>query len=95
LNDKSAKADCINWRGFVLDPDVIFFIAVWWIAASVAVMMAAGERGYRVGRWFFAGIFFGPIFAILLLIAQPPERRASDTHGHGWSLSPKPTEPKP
>jgi hypothetical protein len=48
---------------------------IWWVAASIAIMMLASKRGYGVGRWFFAGIFFGPIFAILLLMAQPAERR--------------------
>jgi hypothetical protein len=53
---------------------LIVATAVWWIAASVAVANAAGKRGLTGGIWFLCSLVFGPIFAVLLLIARPVER---------------------
>ena len=56
----------------MFDSDYIFLgafvLAVWWIAASIAVTLAAADCGHG-GAWFFISVFLSPIFAVLLLIA--------------------------
>lgn len=56
-------------------------LAFWWVGGSLAVMVAAGRRGYSSGHWLLAGVIFGPILAALLLLANPKEAavRRTDT----------------
>lgn len=44
---------------------------VWWIGGALAVMVAAGRRGYSSGHWLLAGFIFGPVLASLFLMANP------------------------
>ncbi len=57
----------------------ILFGAIWWVLASVAVCMAADKRGRERGPWFFLSLFMGPVFAVLVLIAYPPEREKGES----------------
>ena len=58
----------------------LFFLAIWWLFGSIAVMSAARVRGRSGGAWFWMGIFVGPILAILCLLAYPEiEDQPSET----------------
>ena len=61
----------------MFDSDYIFLgafvLAVWWIAASIAVTLAAADCVHG-GAWFFISVFLSPIFAVLLLIAYHVKR---------------------
>ena len=49
----------------------VIVAVIWWVLASFAVLAAAVERGYSAAAWFWMSIFFGPILAILYLLARP------------------------
>lgn len=81
----------------MLDSDyvslVLVLLAVWWIAASFAVMTDATRRGYSGGTWFFAGLFLNPMFAILLLLVFPAKSEVDDVEAEAidrLSISPRP-----
>jgi hypothetical protein len=48
---------------------LMFISAVWLIAASVAVGLAAKKRGGSMAAWLFASLLLSPFLAALLLIA--------------------------
>jgi hypothetical protein len=57
---------------------LVLVCLVRWIGGALAVMTAAGRRGYSSGQWLLAGLLFGPILAALFLIANPAERPEPD-----------------
>ena len=78
----------------MFDPDFsilcLGLLVCWWIAASIAVKFAAQKRGYDGGIWLCAGLFLGPIFAVLLLIAHPPLVIDEAAHtGGSLSITPR------
>jgi hypothetical protein len=68
LLDIAPEVRMVDSAEFSLGLVVLF---VWWIAASIAVALAADKRGYNRGPWFLMSLFLGPIFAAVILIAYP------------------------
>ena len=64
--------------------DVGVFVIVWagivGFVASIVVGNIAARRGWLVGPWFLASLFFTPVVALLMLIAVG-EKDKTDNRG--------------
>jgi hypothetical protein len=57
---------------------MIILVVLWWLLASIAVAIAARQRGRSGSAWFELSVGLGPLFAIILLLAYPAETMAED-----------------